>query len=315
MPGLTGPFTLQRGLDAGLTERVLRGPAYQRLLHGVYAPVGVTPTTTVRARAALLLAPDGALLARHTAATLWGGVVPTSPDIQLVIPPGSRLRVSGVDARVRRRPGRVWHDGLPMTSPTQTFVDLAGDLDLVDLVVLGDSLVRAGVLTPEELAATAAAHTGRQARRARRAAAYVRDGVDSPMESRLRMLIVLAGLPEPVVNHALRDETTGRVRYRLDLSYPQWRIAVEYDGRQHAENTAQWRGTSSAVRTWTRTAGGWSWSSAATSTAAQPVLSSASCPPRGRRACRCGFAATSGGGTSLSAIRAANTPLISWTLP
>jgi hypothetical protein len=40
-----------------------------------------------------------------------------------------------------------------------------------------------------------------------------RNGVDSPMESRLCMLLVLAGLPEPFVNHALRDETTGRVRY------------------------------------------------------------------------------------------------------
>ena len=70
---LTGPFTLQRGLDAGLTERVLRGPAYRRLLHGVYAPVGVTPTKMVRARAALLLSPAGALVARHTAAALWGG--------------------------------------------------------------------------------------------------------------------------------------------------------------------------------------------------------------------------------------------------
>lgn len=54
------------------------------------------------------------------------------------------------------------------------------------------------------------------------------------------MLLVLAGLPEPVVDHALRDET-GRIRYRLDLAYPPWRIAVEYDGRQHADNTAQWR--------------------------------------------------------------------------
>ena len=142
---LTGPFTLQRGLDAGLTERVLRGPAYRRLLHGVYAPVGVTPTTMVRARAALLLAPVGAVVARHTAAALWGGVVPASPEIQLVLPPGSRLRVSGVDARVRRRPEAVVHNGLPMTSPAQTFLDLADDLDLVDLVVVGDSLVRAGV--------------------------------------------------------------------------------------------------------------------------------------------------------------------------
>ncbi len=166
--------------------------------------------------------------------------MPASPEIQLVLPPGSRLRVSGVDARVRRRPEAVVHNGLPMTSPAQTFLDLADDLDLVDLVVVGDSLVRAGVTRPEELVAATAAYRGRRARSARRAAAYVRDGVDSPMESRLRMLIVLAGLPEPVVNHALRDET-GRVRYRLDLSYPQWRIAVEYDGRQHAENTTQWR--------------------------------------------------------------------------
>ena len=237
---LTGPFTLQRGLDAGLTERVLRGPAYRRLLHGVYAPAGVTPTTTVQARAALLLAPEGAVVARHTAATLWGGVVPMSPDIHLGLPPGSRLRVSGVDARVRRRPDAVVHHGLPMTSPAQTFLDLADDLDLVDMVVVGDSLVRAGVARPEELVAASAAYRGRQARSARRAAAYVRGGVDSPMESRLRMLLILAGLPEPVVNHALRDEI-GRVLYRLDLSYPQWRIAIEYDGRQHAENTAQWR--------------------------------------------------------------------------
>ncbi len=60
------------------------------------------------------------------------------------------------------------------------------------------------------------------------------------METRLRLLLVLAGLPEPVVDVAIRDEG-GRVVYRLDLGYPQVRVAVEYDGRQHAENTAQWR--------------------------------------------------------------------------
>jgi hypothetical protein len=217
----------------------MRGPGYRRLIHGVYAPVELTPTVTVRARAALLVAPKGALLARHSAATLWGGVVPATPDLQLDIPPGSRLRVAGVEARVRLAPDAARHRGLPITSPTQTFLDLA-DLDLVDLVVLGDSLVRAGVVTPPQLVAAATAFRGRRARHLRRAAALVRVGVDSPMETRLRLLILLAGLPEPVVNHPLRDDA-GRVRYRLDLSYPEWRIAIEYDGRQHAENTAQWR--------------------------------------------------------------------------
>ena len=77
-------------------------------------------------------------------------------------------------------------------------------------------------------------------RRARRGAAYVRDGVDSPMETRLRMLLVLAGLPEPEVNHKIRD-ARGWVLRRLDLSYPAARLIVEYDGRHHAESRGQWK--------------------------------------------------------------------------
>ncbi|MEI2765935.1 MAG: DUF559 domain-containing protein [Dermatophilaceae bacterium] len=59
------------------------------------------------------------------------------------------------------------------------------------------------------------------------------------METRLRLLIVLAGLPEPVVDHRVLDPD-GRLRMRFDLSYPAYRLVVEYDGRQHAESDAQW---------------------------------------------------------------------------
>ncbi|MFC8501918.1 DUF559 domain-containing protein [Pedococcus sp. NPDC057267] len=59
------------------------------------------------------------------------------------------------------------------------------------------------------------------------------------MESRLRMLLVLAGLPEPVVNHIEYDDW-GRWVRRYDLSYPELKLAVEYDGRQHAESQRQW---------------------------------------------------------------------------
>ena len=59
------------------------------------------------------------------------------------------------------------------------------------------------------------------------------------METRLRLLIVLAGLPEPAINHKIyrRD---GSVRYRFDLSYPGFRVLVEYDGRQHRDDLDQW---------------------------------------------------------------------------
>ena len=73
----------------------------------------------------------------------------------------------------------------------------------------------------------------------RRAAAYVRAEVDSPMETRLRMLLVLAGLPEPSINVKIRA-VDGEVLRRYDLSFPTVRVIVEYDGRQHIERVEAW---------------------------------------------------------------------------
>jgi len=235
-----GPLTRQQLMTAGLSDQARRGRKYERVFHGVYAPLDAAPTLRMRAAAALLVAPDGAAVARQTAARLWDGVVPAVADVHLTLRPGSRLRMAGIDARVRAVTTLTTRGGLLVTTPSQTFVDLSTELGLVDLVVLGDSMVRAGRVTPAELIQAASDVTGCRRRPSLRAAGLVRAGVDSPMETRLRLLIVLAGLPEPVVNVAIRDDG-GRVVYRLDLGYPQVRVAVEYDGRQHAENTAQWR--------------------------------------------------------------------------
>ena len=92
---------------------------------------------------------------------------------------------------------------------------------------------------PESLAAAAATLPGAAGRRAREAAAYVRPGVDSPMETRLRMLLVLAGIPEPEVNLTLRDVDGEPVR-RFDLSWPGVKVVVEYDGRHHVVREDAW---------------------------------------------------------------------------
>ena len=131
--------------------------------------------------------------------------------------------------------------GIRVSAPAQVFLEMAALVNLVELVVIGDALVRQKRVSPEQLVAAAAAYRGRGAVLARRAAAFVRRDVDSPMETRLRMLIVLAGLPEPQVNFTIRH-SDGRVRYRLDLSYPELTLAIEYDGRQHADDPLQWRG-------------------------------------------------------------------------
>ena len=265
------PFTNDQAAAAGISENELRGPRYRQLLRGVHLAVDAPVDPWVLGRAALLTAPPGTVVARHSAAALWGGSVPDSWRIHVTtLWPGAAARAAQMSDRSRRRGGgrgcsaaarsqlewgrmavdgvdaRVSVDhtrittlrGIRVTDPVRTFLDLAEDLDLVDLVVLGDSLVRRELVTPAELV-EAAAERGRHRRKARRAAAYVRAGTASAPESRLRMLLVLAGLPEPEVDIQLRDDD-GELLRQLDLGYRKEKVAVEYDGRQHIERIADW---------------------------------------------------------------------------
>jgi hypothetical protein len=118
------------------------------------------------------------------------------------------------------------------------FIELATLLSLVDLVV-GDHLVRHGQVSLHQLLMACERSTARGAQAARAAASFVRERVDSPMETRLRMLIVLAGLPEPEVNLSIRD-VDGRPLRRYDLCWPSVRVIVEYDGRHHIEREQNW---------------------------------------------------------------------------
>ena len=120
--------------------------------------------------------------------------------------------------------------------------DLARTLDLVELVVLGDRLVRREVTTPIRLIQAADDWHGPRRRLLQRAARLVRQGVDSPPESRLRMLVVLAGLPEPTINHIIRNEETGEWLRRFELAYLELLLAIEYQGRWHRESDEVWEG-------------------------------------------------------------------------
>jgi hypothetical protein len=232
------PFTRAEARAAGITDARLRGPRYRRLFCGIYVGADVPVDLRLRVQAALRLAPKGTLVRGVTAAQLLGGIVPDDARIHLSVVRG-RVRVSGIESTTRRPAREATMRGVPVTSAEDTFLDLVSRLGLVDLVVLGDSLVKRGRTTPESLVAAAQARAGRYRRQAVRAASLVRAGVDSPMETRLRLLLVLAGLPEPVVNHEELDET-GTLLRRYDLSFPEHRLAIEYDGRQHAESTKQW---------------------------------------------------------------------------
>ncbi|QIK66678.1 DUF559 domain-containing protein [Nocardioides sp. HDW12B] len=196
----------------------------------------------LRVQAALLAHPAVAVASHASAARLMGAPNDLGPDEHVTVPEaGQRRQRHGVRCHVATLREQDVHalEGLRVTVPERTFLDLAGILPLVELVVLGDWLVATGRATAASLRGYCESTPARYAKRAAEAAAYVRAGVDSPNESRLRMLLVLAGLPEPTVNLEIRGKD-GRLLVKIDLAYEQVRLAVEYDGRQHLESAPQW---------------------------------------------------------------------------
>lgn len=234
--GLPSPFTRAQAKAAGITPNQLRGPRFVLLFRGVYAHRTDAHDWVVRARAALLIHPSGAALAGPSAARMLGVPTPEHSEIHVCVSRAADRRSRpGLTSLVDGRPrGISWVGGTPVITGTALFLHLAAASDLIDLVIAGDAMVRLGLVTLEGLRGVCARAHGRGAARARRAAALVRERVDSPMETRLRLLLVFAGFPEPMVNPTIAG------RYRADLCWPELRFVLEYDGRQHREDLDQW---------------------------------------------------------------------------
>lgn len=210
------PFTTSEAAQATISRRRLTSAEFVRIFQGIYISRHVTRTVLIRATAALRLAPPSAIISHHTAALLWGGSVPASSSTHLILPAKLNCKRAGIKPhRFLHPPKAVLRGGIRVTSLERTFCDLGSHLDLVELVVLGDRLVRRSVTTPERLQFEANNWIGDHATVLRRAASLVWEGVDSPPESRLRMLVVRAGLPEPTVNVKIRHPTTGEVERRF----------------------------------------------------------------------------------------------------
>ena len=232
------PFSRADARAAGIPVRNLLSSAYQRIFFDIYACSSVALTTEFRVKAAIKRIGSGAAYAsHHTAATLWGIPVPADGSIHLTVDRNDRrTRSRGIlTHRTIAATCPETRNGVRLSSPDQVFCELAGaGVGLVDLVVAGDAMLKNKRATIESLTKAVDRMTGGGVRLARRALGYIRPGVDSPMESRLRMLLVLAGFPEPQVRLILRqfDGEWGR---RFDLCYAALKLIIEYDGEQHGE--------------------------------------------------------------------------------
>jgi hypothetical protein len=120
--------------------------------------------------------------------------------------------------------------GFRTTSVPRTIFDLPS---LVDSVVVADAALHSRLVTRAELRGWIDSQAGRKGvRRAGRVLEFVDAKAESPMETRLRMLLVLNGLPRPELQVTIRDEE-GSPLGRPDLYYREQRLGIEYDGETH----------------------------------------------------------------------------------
>lgn len=136
-------------------------------------------------------------------------------------------------------------NGIRLTTPERTWLDLAETLSVDELVVAGDSCVRIPrpefegrdkpLCTLADLQRMIDRHKGKRGlRKAKEAIRLIRLGSDSPQESLLRLALVRAGLPEPEVNVPVDSGDGGRP-VQPDLSYREYKVGVEYEGSAHSE--------------------------------------------------------------------------------
>jgi len=131
--------------------------------------------------------------------------------------------------------------GVRVTAPVETWVALASRLPVDDLIVMGDGLVcrKNPVASVDDLqAAVTDARRRPGAAKLRRALLEIRPRTDSARETRLRLLLVRSGLPEPEVNGAILD-AAGRFVGFGDLLYRAERLLLEYDGGDHRRDEGQ----------------------------------------------------------------------------
>lgn len=239
-PELThGPFMLNYARSLGLTRQHLRSSAWRSLGASVYAWRGIPDTPLLRLRAVQLRLPFDAVLSGVTAGWIYELLPWPRSLIEVTVSEncGVSTRVGVLVRRGMLRPGeRVQVGELRVTSPLRTIADLAVRLDLTEAVVATDTALRSRLVTRAELDAHVAALRGAKGVRALRRVVEAADGLsESPMESRLRMLLVNAGLGRPECQAELTDGD-GRDLARVDLYYPAARLAIEYDGAWHRES-------------------------------------------------------------------------------
>ena len=243
-------------LALGFPPKAIRHRVQRGRLHavrrGVYAVGRAELSREGRWMAAILACGEGALLSHRSAAALWGIAREVPGRIEVTIRRRSDLRQAGIRVHCRvalAAEATSERLGIPLTSPTQTLVDLAAELPPRRLERAVNEADKLGLVDPETLRAALDRHAGQAGVRPLRAL-LDRDTFllsDQELEVLFRPLALQSGLPLPLAKHRVNG-------FEVDFFWPGLGLVVETDGlRYHRTPSAQSR---DAVRDQVHTAAG-----------------------------------------------------------
>lgn len=184
---------------------------------------------------AACLAAEG-IASHRAAARLWGMTAVAALKIEITVPLGRQVRLPGVRAHRSNRLDDHFVttvDGVPVTTPARTLVDLSAVCGPVTVEQALDDALRRGTVTLDAVERSFEDLAGRGRRRVAhlrpilQARSAVGEPADSALEDRILGWIVAAGLPEPSRQH--RIPLVGRAAV-VDFAYPEAKLAVEVDG-------------------------------------------------------------------------------------
>jgi very-short-patch-repair endonuclease len=247
-------------LDAGATPGMIRHRVRRHGWHvvhdGVYALTQAPLTNGQRWIAATLTTPD-TYLSHGSAAARYGIRRMTSVRLQTVVRPGNggprRIGTLWVTRSLTLEGDTTVHQGVRMTTPERTVVDLAAGTDVKATRRLMREALRLRLTKPLRLVATATRHRTQRnalliAETAARYASLPYGRTRSDAEALALELLHDAGVEPPHVNRRIAGE-------EADLSWPARRLIIEIDGPQFhrfadedARKQGIWEGAGFRVR-------------------------------------------------------------------
>ncbi|BCO97771.1 hypothetical protein [Mycobacterium intracellulare] len=235
------PFIGSEAVAAGVASHSQLRRKYTRVFPDVYVTEGTELTHVMRSRAAWLWSRRRGVLAGFSAASLHGSNwVDAARPVDIIHdnrhpPPGLTTwgdRLEGDEF--------VWIDGVAVTTPARTAVDLACWYPLTTAVAAIDALARVTDVKMADAELLAARYRGRRGIEGARASLELVDaGAQSPKETWLRLVLVRAGLPRPQTQIPVVDECGSTFAF-LDMGWDDVKVAVEYDGDQHRSDHSQY---------------------------------------------------------------------------